>query len=124
MVRNILLICGILSLILAFVGILLPLLPTVPLVLLASFLFSRSSPRFHRWLLNNNIFGPIIKDWEETKSISLKAKIISISILVLSIGLSVILFVSHALIRFILITIAIGVSAYIIRIPGKDCRKS
>lgn len=123
MVRNILLICGILSLILAFVGIFLPLLPTVPLVLLASFFFSRSSPRFHSWLLNNSFFGSMIKDWEQTKCMPLKAKIISISVLVVSIGLSVIFFVSHALIRFILIIIAGGVSAFIIRIPGKGCRK-
>lgn len=115
--KNILLVCGILSLILAFIGIFLPLLPTVPLVLLASFFFARSSTRYHSWLLNNRSFGPIVKDWEETKSISRKAKIISISLLTLSIGLSVIFFVSHALVRFILIMIAIAVCMYIIRIP-------
>ena len=68
MVRSIFLIYGILSLILAFIGIFLPVLPTVPLVLLSSFFFSKSSRRFHSWLLRNRTFGPIIKDWEETKS--------------------------------------------------------
>lgn len=117
MVRKIFFICGMLSLILAFLGVFLPLLPTVPLVLLASFCFSKSSARFHTWLLNNKTFGPIIKDWEETKSIPLKAKIISISVLTLSVAISVIFLLDNVLVRIILVMIAIAVSAYIMRIP-------
>lgn len=119
MVRSILMICGILSLTLAFIGMFFPLLPTVPLVLLSSFLFSRSSTRFHRWLLNNRFFGPMVRDWEETKSMSRKAKVISILTFTLSVGVSAIFFVNHPLLRFILVMIAIGVITYIIRIPVK-----
>ncbi len=117
MVRKIFFICGMLSLILAFLGVFLPLLPTVPLVLLASFCFSKSSVRFHTWLLNNKTLGPMIKDWEETKSIPLKAKIISVSVLTLSVAISVIFLLDNVLVRIILIMIAIAVSAYITRIP-------
>ncbi|CAM3687328.1 Inner membrane protein YbaN [Vibrio aerogenes CECT 7868] len=61
---------GFLSLGLGVLGIFLPLLPTTPFVLLASACFMRSSPRFHRWLLNHAVFGPVIKNWQTRRAIS------------------------------------------------------
>lgn len=52
----------------------LPLLPTVPFVLLAAFCFSRSSPRLHRWLMDHPQFGPMIQDWQKHRAISRRAK--------------------------------------------------
>lgn len=57
-------ISGWLAIILGVIGILLPLLPTTPFMLLAAFCFARSSDRCHRWLLNHRIFGPLITDWQ------------------------------------------------------------
>lgn len=68
---------GLICLLLALIGIPLPLLPTTPFVLLAAFCFSKSSPRFHQWLLNNRIFGPMIHDWESYGVIPKKAKILA-----------------------------------------------
>lgn len=45
-------------------GVILPILPTTPFVLLAAGCFSRSSPRFHRWLLNSSLFGKMIQNWQ------------------------------------------------------------
>ncbi len=76
--RNILfLILGWICIILAVIGIFLPLLPTTPFLILAAFLFSKGSERLHSWLLNQKSFGPIIKNWEQNGAIAPRAKIIS-----------------------------------------------
>ena len=78
------LIAGWMSLLLAFIGVFLPLLPTTPFVLLAAFCFSRSSEKLHSWLLRHKLFGPLISDWEQDGVIRLKAKwIATISIVLL-----------------------------------------
>lgn len=61
---------GWLALILGIIGAFLPLLPTTPLVLLASWCFARSSRRFHHWLLNQRHLGPIITRWENGDGIT------------------------------------------------------
>lgn len=59
---------------LAVVGIALPLLPTVPFLLLAAFFFANSSERLHNWIMAHNIFGPMITDWHERGAIRPGAK--------------------------------------------------
>lgn len=66
--------CGFLALGLGAVGVVLPLLPTVPFLLLAAFCFARSSERFHGWLLEHPVFGPPIADWRRSGAIRRKAK--------------------------------------------------
>lgn len=56
------------------VGAVLPLLPTVPFMLLAAFCFARGSERFHDWLINHPTFGPAIGDWRAHGAISRKGK--------------------------------------------------
>lgn len=70
-------ILGWISFVLGFVGAFLPLLPTTPFILLASYFFSKGSPRFYNWLINLKYFGERIKNWEEHKTIDLKSKIFS-----------------------------------------------
>lgn len=65
---------GLLSLGLGIVGVFLPLLPTVPFLLLAAFCFARSSERLLNWLLSHPRFGPAIIDWRERGAVSLRAK--------------------------------------------------
>ncbi|MCA1336058.1 YbaN family protein [Pseudooceanicola marinus] len=72
--RVIWLISGLLAMGLGLVGVVLPLLPTVPFMLLATFCFARSSDRLHAWLTQHPTFGPSIADWHERGAISLKAK--------------------------------------------------
>ncbi|MGI9435186.1 MAG: YbaN family protein [Geminicoccaceae bacterium] len=66
---------GLASLLLGFVGIFLPLLPTTPFLLLSAFCFARSSDRLHRWLLAHPIFGPMIENWRRYRAIARSAKI-------------------------------------------------
>lgn len=68
--------------VLAALGVLLPLLPTTPFLLLASACFVRSSPRLHRWLLRSRLFGPILRDWQEQKGVRLHVKLAAITIVV------------------------------------------
>ncbi|NDR57527.1 YbaN family protein [Aliiruegeria sabulilitoris] len=79
------------SLALGILGAFLPLLPTVPFILLAAFCFSRSSQRLHDWLLDHALFGPTIADWRENGAISRRSKTLAtisiILVLCLSIGI-------------------------------------
>lgn len=74
---------------LAIVGVFLPLLPTTPLVLVAAACFARSSEKWHRWLLQNETFGPMIRSWEERRCVSCRVKIIAVTSMLLVGGNSV-----------------------------------
>lgn len=56
------------------IGIIVPGLPTTPFLLLALYCFARSSPRLHDWLLNHKQFGPILREWQENRTIPKRAK--------------------------------------------------
>ncbi|MDI9220803.1 DUF454 family protein [Pantoea sp. EA-12] len=73
--QRILLIClGWLAIVLGTLGIVLPLLPTTPFVLLAAWCFARSSPRFHHWLLWRSPFGRYIRHWQQHRAMPPGAK--------------------------------------------------
>ncbi|UCB45557.1 MAG: YbaN family protein [Spirochaetota bacterium] len=116
-IRWSLLAAGTLSLAIGIVGIFLPLLPTTPFVLLAAILYARSSKRFYNWLLYNRLFGRYIRNYLDGKGIPLLAKVISISLLWITLGSSAIFFVSMLIIRIILLLVGIGVSIHILLIP-------
>lgn len=73
----------------AAVGVVLPLLPTTPFVLVAAACFARSSPVWHDWLLQNPTFGPTIQAWEQRRCVSRRAKLIAVSSMVVVGGLSI-----------------------------------
>lgn len=95
------------------IGVFLPLLPTTPFLLLAAACYAKSSDRFYNWLLGNRWFGNYIKNYREGRGISLKAKIYSISLLVLTIGYSVVFVVHNFIGKTILVLIATGVALHI-----------
>ncbi|KPU84785.1 membrane protein [Marinosulfonomonas sp. PRT-SC04] len=89
--RLVWLILGLSSLILGAIGAILPLLPTVPFMLLAAFFFSKSSERLHHWLLTHPIFGPPIDDWQRNGAITKQIKLYSTASIAAAFGLSLIL---------------------------------
>ena len=74
---------GHIFLILGIIGAFLPVLPTTPFLLLAAWLYSKSSPRLHNWIINHKYLGPPLRDWQERGVIGMKAKIIATIMLVL-----------------------------------------
>ncbi len=66
------------------VGVVLPLLPTTPFLLVATYCFARSSERLNRWLLNHRTFGPLIENWQKYGSIDRRSKKISLIVIVLT----------------------------------------
>ncbi len=73
-VRSLWLAAGILSLLAGVVGIVVPLLPTTPLVLLAAWCFSRGCDRCERWLLAHPRLGPMVRQWRATRAVPRVAK--------------------------------------------------
>lgn len=86
MKRTLWLILGLLAVVLGVIGVFLPLLPTVPFLLLAAFCFARSSARLHDWLLSHPTFGPPIADWQRSGAISRRAKILASLSLIAAFG--------------------------------------
>ncbi|MFT7594364.1 MAG: uncharacterized membrane protein YbaN (DUF454 family) [Paracoccaceae bacterium] len=82
---------GLICVALAVIGIVLPLLPTVPFLLLAAFFFARSSSRLHNWLLSHPIFGPLIDDWNRSGAIRPRAKRLATLSIAAVLGLSLFL---------------------------------
>lgn len=80
---------GAMALVLGAAGVVLPLLPTVPFVLLAVFCFARSSEKMHQWLLEHRVFGPGIDRWRQHGAISCRAKQLATASMIGLIGLSV-----------------------------------
>ena len=76
--RLIWLIIGLLAVALGAIGIALPLLPTTPFILLAAFAFAQSSETLHQWLLDHNVFGPLIDNWQQHGAISRRTKVVSV----------------------------------------------
>lgn len=112
--RILLVIAGTVCVGLGIVGIFMPVLPTTPFLLLAAACYARSSRRFHSWLLNNKWFGSYIRNYLEKKGITLRAKIITLFLLWITIGVSIAFAVETLALKLILGIIAIGVSIHIL----------
>ncbi len=100
----------------AIVGIIIPILPTTPFLLLSAALYARSSKRFYDWLLNNRLFGKYIKNYREGKGIPVYLKIMVITLLWITIGVSIVFAVELWVVRILLVVIALGVSIHILKI--------
>jgi uncharacterized membrane protein YbaN (DUF454 family) len=103
--RPILIAFGLLLVGLAVLGMFLPVLPTTPLLLLALACFARSSERLHEWLLSHRVFGPVLKNWHETRSMPRRAKIAAVASIVVVGGTSVLFFVEGTELKFIVAAI-------------------
>lgn len=80
---------GFLFLALGLLGIPLPVLPSTPFILLAAWFFARSSPRWHQWLLDSELFGPMLRNWEANRCMSCRTKAVALATMALAGGASI-----------------------------------
>jgi uncharacterized membrane protein YbaN (DUF454 family) len=106
---------GVLCVVLGAIGIVLPVLPTTPFLLLAAFLFFRSSEKFYNWLLNTKILGEYIRNYREYRAIKRKTKIYTIILLWATLGISIWV-VDNIYIRIFLLVVGISVTLHILLI--------
>ena len=114
MIRYVYVALGILSCALGVIGIFVPLLPTTPFLLLSAALLFRCPPRFYSRLLNHPQLGPYIRNFREHKAIPLRVKIISVSLVWITILHAVIFLLDHWVLESLLLLLAAGITAYIL----------
>lgn len=95
------------------VGIVLPVLPTTPFVIVSAFFFGKSSKRFENWLSNNRYFGSYIENYKTNRGVPLDVKLKSIGFLWVTLLVSAILFSSTWYIPLILFIVGIAVTLHI-----------
>ena len=115
--RILLIAAGWVSTALAVLGIFLPLLPTVPLLLLAAACFARGSQRCYRWLLDHRHLGPLVNGYLGGKGIPRRARVTAIVLVWLSIPLTVILTPAPVIVKAGLLLIGLGITVYLLRLP-------
>ena len=112
------------SVIAGLIGILLPLVPTTPFLLLAAWCFARSSPRFYRLLLGNRWLGPYIRNYREGRGLTMAAKVSTLVVLWLAIASTVWFIAPMPWAHVVLLTIATGVTIYLLRLPTTTAEAS
>ena len=120
LVRVLFTLAGAVALGLGLIGIVLPLLPTTPFVLLATACFARGSERFHQWLLANRTFGPMVYEWERHRSLPYRTKVTAIVLMSLTMAVSIVFFVEPAWLKAALALFGVALALWMYRIPSRD----
>ena len=113
-------IVGSISLLLAFIGVILPVVPTTPFVLISAACYYKGSRKLHNWLLQNQLFGPIIKDYEKHRGMRRTTKLKALFIMWCAVLASTFLFLETLFMRAIVILIAIIGTVVMTRIKTID----
>jgi len=107
---------GTLSVAIGVVGMVVPLLPTTPFLLLAAYCYSRSSPRFHAWLLDNRYLGAYIDNYRRGRGMALRDKVVSVATLWVTLGITALTAVTRLPGRLLLLAVAVGVTTHVVRL--------
>jgi len=106
------------------IGMVLPILPTTPFLLAAAACFCKSSTRMYNWLLNNKWFGEYIRNYKEGRGLPMRTKIIALTVLWATIGISAVFFLNRLLplwlvlpMQLMMLAVAVGVSVHVLRLP-------
>lgn len=118
--RAVLLIAGTLCVLIGLAGVILPVLPTTPFMLLAAACFLRASARFYNLLLNNPTFGPLILEWRRYRSIPWKTKLTAIVLMSATLASSIIFFVKSPYAKAFLAAMGVALAIWLYRIPSRD----
>ena len=107
---------GTVALAIGVLGIVLPILPTTPFLLLAAACYARASTRLYGWLLGHSALGPIVARWRATRSLAPGVKARAIVIVIVTFSVSILL-VDGLLVRALLLVTATVVSVFLARLP-------
>jgi len=118
-VRAVFFVAGVAALALGVAGVFLPLLPTTPLVLLAAACFARSYRPFHEWLVAHRLFGPLLREWHEHRSIPYRTKLFAIGMMAVTLGASIVFFVEPPWLKAALAVFGVALGAWMYRIPSR-----
>jgi hypothetical protein len=113
-------ISGFIAIGLGIIGIFLPLLPTVPFLLLALACFGRSSERFYGWLLNHTHLGPLIRPFLQGRGMTRAIKIRAIGLLWISIAFSALFLINVFWVQGVLLVTGLGVTLYLLSLPTAE----
>lgn len=106
---------GFLNVGLGTIGMFLPIMPTTVFLLMAAWLFSKSSPRFQQWLESNKFFGSYICNYRSGRGMEVRDKVLTLITLWVGLGISS-FFVSALWIHLLLLTVGVGVTIHILTI--------
>ncbi len=116
--RMLFVLVGTLFLAIGFVGIIIPVLPTTPLLLLAAACYLRGSERLHRWMIENRMFGEFIRNYMEGRGIDPRQKVVTLAFLWTTISFSALYLIERLPVRILLFLIATAVSVHILALPS------
>lgn len=119
-VRVLLVIAGTACVVLGIVGLITPVLPTTPFLLVAAACYARASSRFYNLLLNNRTFGPIIQEWRRYRSIRYRTKLTAIALMAITLATSIVFFVQEPWLRLGLSILGVALAIWMYRIPSRQ----
>lgn len=111
--------CGLIFVGLAALGAVLPVLPTTPFLLVAAACFAKSSPRLYQWLINNRVFGPLIINWQQTRTIPRRAKRIALISIAVAASYSIYVVPSLSL-KLLVVGLLVFPVIFLIRLPETE----
>ena len=103
----------------AFLGVFIPVLPTTGPILLAAFLFSKSSERFDHWLISNRLFGGIVRDWRAGEGFTIRAKAIAVTAIIASFSMTTFFVLTGTYVRIGMWLLAAAIATYVVTRPTK-----
>lgn len=107
---------GTLSFLIGLIGVVIPILPTTPLIILAGFCYGKSSPRLHHWLITNKYFGKYIQDYQKGHGVPIRVKLFAVAFVWIGI-VSSLFVIPLSFVKALMITIGIGVTIFIMTSP-------
>lgn len=119
-VRVLLRVAGATCVVLGIVGLVLPVLPTTPFMLLAAYCFARASPRLHRRLLRSKTFGPMIREWQQHRAIPWRTKMTAIALMAATMTVSIVFFVRPHALKAALAMLGVVLALWLYRVPSRD----
>jgi len=112
--KKLFIVIGTTSLVIGSIGIVIPILPTTPFMILTTICYMKGSNRLYHWIIRNRLFGKFLENYLQRKGISIRSKMISIIFLWITIAFSSFIFVNNVFVQYILLIVLLAVTVHIL----------